>query len=467
MRWLALVAALVTACGPASAPSVRAPTRAKESRAELDRFLADEGRLLALVGSTDPRVAARGAPSDADTIHHAAMAAVLAEDKGFAMEPGPGGADRPDVFSFDARGRALDAAAAILTRWKVPPNNPDPTSTIAPGLELELLGRFVASEKLRLASERALPRSASTLLGAIATTWRPPSDPKEIAPRDEWLAARIEEVSQSLAPKALTALEREELEDALDPLERVVGDSLPKSRAALVELRLAVQRLDPAAKGADRWTEISARLAADTGSRLSPETLLALLTADATALKAEIDKLVGVAITDDVASRAAELLVAPPVACHAADAGSRMRALEPPPERALDCALLARVIAAHTADEDLGVLVAMHDAVVTACRALVFARGGDDEAVALATPKLLATLSPTDEGRLDRFAAVHPVEAIARALSIAWIMRNGLAQAALRANALRDWGDSPLDVIDRELNPQPAGADTFRQLRLH
>ena len=461
--WLAAVFAL--ACGPATATRTTSPHDAKASRAELDRFLADETRVLALVGSTDPRVAARGAPVDADVTHHAAMAAVLAEDKGFAMEPGAD--ERPDVLSFDARGRALDEAAAILAKWKTPPANPDASSSLAPGLELELLGRFVASEKLRLAGERALPRSASTLLGAIASTWRPPSEPKDVGARDEWLARRLDEVTQSLAPKSLGALEREELEDALDPLERVVGDAMPKSRAGLVALRVALQRVDPAEKPADRWAEVSARLTADAGTRLSADTLLALLTAEAKLVRGEIDQLVGVRLSDEVAARAAELLVAPPAKCHAAPLGSRVRLLQPPPERSFDCALFDRLIAAHTAADELDVLVAMHAAIVTAARALVFARGGDDVTIALGTPKPLAPLSPTDEGRLDRFAAAHPVEAISRALSIDWLMRNGLAQAALRAESLRAWGDAPLDIVDRELHPQPAQQNRLRQSTLH
>jgi hypothetical protein len=477
MRRLALAAALgaaLVACGTAGAPRARsAPHEAKASRAELERFLGDENRLLALVASTDARVVARGVAEDDATLEHAAMGAILAEDTTLVMEPGP--PDRPDLFSFAARGRALDGAAAILARWQTPPADPDPASTLEPGLEVELLGRFVASEKLRLADERGLPRSASTLLGAIAATWRTPGplqsgkgpDMKALAARDEWLARRLGEVTQSLAPRSLTGLEREELEDALDPLEHAVGDALPKSRQALLDVRLAVQNLDPAPKGPDRWAAVSARLAADTGTRLSPDTLLALFAQEARLVRGEIDKLVGVEVTDDVVSRAAGLLLAPPEACRAANFASRMRALQPPPERSLGCALRARVAAAQSSAEMLGVLVAMHEAIVTAAHALVFARGGDDAAVALAAPKAIAPMSPTDEGRLDRFAAVHPVEAIARALSIEWLMRGGMAEAALRARAWSAFGDAPLDVIDRELHPHPREKSHLRQSTLH
>jgi hypothetical protein len=112
------------------------------------------------------------------------------------------------------------------------------------------------------------------------------------------------------------------------------------------------------------------------------------------------------------------------------------------------------VIAAHTADENLDALIAMHDAIIAASWAVVLARGGGADTIALTTPRPLAPMSPTLEGKLMRFAAARPVEAMDRALSIEWIMRNGLAEAALRADAWKTFGDAPLDVIERELHPE-------------
>ena len=159
-------------------------------------------------------------------------------------------------------------------------------------------------------------------------------------------------------------------------------------------------------------------------------------------------------MTEEIAARAADLVLAPDATCRAPFTGSKMRALGPPEERAFDCTMRTRIIDAHTAEENLNVLVAMHDAVVAGGWALVFARGGDATTIALAAPRLIAPLSPTASGKLTRFAATHPIEAISRALSIEWIMRNGLGEAALRADAWKNFGDAPLDVIDRELHPQ-------------
>ncbi len=396
------------------------------------------------MAAADARIAARGITADKASLQHATMGAILAEDPSLAME-----GDRPDIFSFDVRARAIDAAAGTLARWKTPPEDVLGTR---PGLEMELLARFIASEKLRLASERDLPRSAGVLLGALVTTWRTP-DVKDVSDQDDWLSRRFSEVTKSLGPKSLTPDERDELDDALDPLEHLL-EGFAKSHAALVELRLAVQRVDLANKPRDRWDVVSARLAADTGARLSSETLLAFLSTEAKSLRDEIDKLVGVKMTEDLAARAADVVLAPDGTCRAAFTGSKMRALGPPEERAFDCTMRARVIAAHTADENFDVLVAMHDAVVTAAWALVFARGGDATTIALAAPRLIAPLSPTASGKLTRFAATHPIESISRALSIEWIMRNGLGDAALRAEAWKNFGDAPLDIVDREVHPQ-------------
>jgi hypothetical protein len=437
------VVAFVWACG-GTTPTTHTNVPTKPNHSEIDQFVADEDRILNVMAAADARVAARGITLDENSLHHATMGAILAEDPSLAME-----GDRPDVLSFDVRGRAIDSAGELLARWKTPPEDVLGTR---PSLEMELLARFIASEKLRLASERDLPRSAGVLLGALATTWRTP-DLKDVSTQDDWLARRFAEVTKSLGPKSLTADERDELDDALDPLEHLL-EGLPKSHAALVELRLAVQRVDLAMKPRDRWDQVSARLAADAGMKLSSETLLALIGTEAKAVRDEIDKLVGVKVTEEVAERAANLVLAPDGTCRAPFTGSKMRALGPPEERAFDCTMRDHVIAAHTAEEYLDVLLAMHDAIVAGAWALVFARGGDATTIAMGAPRLVAPLGPIASGKLTRFAATHPIEAISRVLSIEWIMRNGLGEAAMRAEAWKNWGDAPLDIVDRELHPQ-------------
>jgi hypothetical protein len=442
--------ALLVLVACSGAHSGASPPHTMASRAELDRFIADEERALMLLAAADPRIAARGIKADEAALHHATMGAILAEDATLGME-----GDRPDVLSFEVRARALAMTSEIVGHWKVPPANPDAASPMRPALEIELLGRLITSEKLRLASERDLPRSAGILVGGLAATWRAPAL-KDVSTLDNWLSRRLGEITQAIVPQSLTTLERDDLDDALDPLERVVGDVLPKSRAALVEIRLATGRMDPAAHAPDRWSAlIAGRLQADTGTMLSSDTLLAFFATEAASLRKEIAELV-VNVTDERAARAGETLFHDTSvdACQPMGAGSRVRSLEPPPERAFDCALRARVIAAHTAEENLDALIAMHDAVIAASWAVVLVRGGGAETIAMTTPRPLAPMSPTLEGKLMRFAATRPIEAMDRALSIEWIMRNGLAEAALRADAWKTFGDAPLDVIQRELHPK-------------
>jgi hypothetical protein len=445
VRGAPLVLAVCVACGGSTGAPLQHPAK-PAGRAALDKFLGDEERVLVLLAAADPRVAARGVVVDEDALHHAAMGGILAEDPTLAME-----GNRPDVLSFDVRDHALQMASKIMAGWVAPPTDPDPASALRPEIELELLHRLVAEETLRLANERAVPRSASTLLGGLAATWRTPAK-KDVSFKDDWLSRRLGEMEAALGPQSLTLLERNELDDALDPIERVMADGLPKSRQALVRLRLAVEGVETATRGADRWHAVGEQLQADTGTVLSADTLLSLLQTEAKQLATDVAELV-VKVTEEAATRAGELLVGPLETCHTTTP-SRIRSLEPPPERLFDCSLRARLIAAHTADEVLGVLLELHDAVVAAAWAVVLARGGDDTAIALAAPRPLSPMTPTIEGKLKRFAATHPVEAVARALSIEWVMRNGLGEAALRAEAWRAFGDAPIDVIDREVHPQ-------------
>ncbi|HSQ66243.1 MAG TPA: hypothetical protein VLM85_23635 [Polyangiaceae bacterium] len=458
-----LLCAGLAACGGANtATHLADPPRPPADRAELDRFIADEDRFLLVLAAADPRIAARTgkAPSE-EALRRAALGALLAEDTTAAVE-----GNRTDVLSFEVRAHSLEGAAKLLASWRIPPS--DPEGTLQPGLELELMGRLLASEKVRLKDERDLPRSAGQLLRGIASAWHAASDPKELAERDGWLSSRLAQIAQSLSPKSLTLVERDDLDDAIDPLERIVTDAMPKSQAALVKLRLAVQNMETGVTGPDRWPAVAERLATDSGSRLSAETLLALLGTQAKALDQEIGQLVGVKVTDDEFARAAGLLVAEPAECHPPQPiPSRVRALASPSERSFRCALLGRVIAAKTADDELDVLVAMHTATVVGAWAVVLARGADRSALPLAAPKPLAFMAPDVEARLLRLAMTRPVMALEHALAVEWLMRRGLAQATLRAQAWQGYGDAPLDVIERELHPEPRPRNALRETHGH
>ena len=455
---LLLLAGLAACGGPSTAARSTEQPRTPADHAELDRFIADEDRFLLVLAAADPRIAARtGKEPSEEALRRAALGALLAEDTTAAVE-----GNRTDVLSFEVRAHSLEGAAKLLASWKVPPS--DPEGTAQPGLELELMGRMLASEKARLKDERELPRSAGQLLRGIASAWHAASDAKQLSERDGWLSSRLAQIAQSLSPRSLTLVERDDLDDAIDPLERIVTDAMPKSQAALVRLRLAVQNMETGATGPDRWPAIAERLQTDSGSRLSAETLLALFGTQTKALEQEMGQLVGVKVTDEQFARAAGLLVAEPAVCHPPrPIPSRVRALASPSERSFRCGLLGRVIAAKTADDELDVLTAMHTATVVGAWAVMLARGADRSTLPLAAPKSLAFLAPDAEARLLRLATTRPVMAIEHALAVEWLMRQGLAQASLRAQAWQSFGDAPLDVIERELHPVARPRNALRE----
>ena len=104
-------------------------------------------------------------------------------------------------------------------------------------------------------------------------------------------------------------------------------------------------------------------------------------------------------------------------------------------------------------------------ATVAGAWAVSLARGAERGTLSMTTPKPLAFLPPDVEARVLRLAATRPVLAIENALAIDWLMRRGLAQASLRAQAWQDFGDAPLDIVTRELHPEPRIKPLMRETR--
>ncbi len=448
----ALLAVACAACGPAAPPpheAGRARAEARADRSALGRFLADEDRIVTLLAATDPRIAlrARVSPSDAQ-LRKSVVGAILAEDPDVGVEGG-----RTDVLSFDARGRALTAAAGVLAGWKRPIADPAPGRHLQPELERELLGRWLTAERSRLRTERELPRSAGTLVRGLVAGWRAPRTPQALAQRDEWLAKRLDAVAASLTAGALSLVEREDLEDALDPLETKVEVGWPRSQAALTRLRIAAENMQVAPAGKDRWKEVAAALAAQVGTTLTPETLSRLFESEDRQLRAAVDALMVVKATDEGYAAAVDDALRTPGDCPAPQTPSRLRRMQPPPERAGICALGPALEEAQTADQQLVVLMSMQAQVVAARWAIALAHGAGT-GVLDAIVKPMAFLPPEREGRLLRFAATRPVEAIGRGLAVEWLMRQGMAAAGPRASAWLAFGDVPMDVLERELRPR-------------
>ena len=85
--------------------------------------------------------------------------------------------------------------------------------------------------------------------------------------------------------------------------------------------------------------------------------------------------------------------------------------------------------------------------------ALAVASGTDTAKPATEQARPMTFLPPDREQRLLRFASTRPVEAIARGLAVEWLFRDGVPAARIRASAWLEFGDVPMDVLERDLRP--------------
>jgi hypothetical protein len=436
--------AVLAAC-ESPPPNVPGP-RAADARTEADAVGALGARIdrtLAGLAAVDARFARRAglAPTDAE-LRRAGMDAIFAEDPSARFVSGT-----LDPFSVDARARAIARLVpgarpddALAERSDRPPTRPR--------LEHELLFRLVSAEKERAAREAKLPRAGSALVRAVTLGWTPPADDADREHRDRWLSGRLEELEASLVDASLSGLERDELADALDPLEARLGAGFAKSEAQLtrLEVRLGDMQTGPAAP----WDTADAELRAEVGAVVLPVALRGVLASMETPLREALDATPD-AEREDVQERALHILVddAP---CTLGSGGVRMASLPAPEARSLACRLVAA--ASRAPAGDAAVLLAMHDAVVVASWALHVRTGGAGDATRSARrPRL--RLTPESEGRLERRAAVRSVEMLAGALAVGWLAREGLPRTRERAMRWAAFGEAPFDVVWRELEAAP------------
>jgi hypothetical protein len=413
-----------------------------------------EDEVLRDLAAIDRRFAlrARITPRD-DDLRRVAMAAVFAEDQSLAVVDGA-----IDPFSFDARARGLAAVKKKLAA--IPRDLPRaaPGMTPAPALEHELLVRLVGDEEARLDEERALPRSASSLVRAIVETWTLPSSPALAAERDRWLSRRLAEVRVSLGAatdeaSGLDVVRARELDDALDALEHLVdAPGLNGATAELVKLRdaLEAQGTRPAMRARDDWPKVSRRVQAHLGIAVDPATLDRRLADAQGKVRAAAERATAAAKLEGDALGArvsAAMFGATP--CVDAVAGSRVRSMAPPPERGPVCRL-RHVLTAATDDASRAVALAtMHDDIVVARWAIAVAHGEGTIAELAAKHRLFVRSTPDVTARLERAALARPVSAIAAGVAAAMLIQGD--DPIARARAWTALGEVPLDVAEREL----------------
>lgn len=438
--------ALLFAClalARCASPPPNVPTRGEGgARAEeaATAALAERiDRTLEGLAAVDGRFAKRAgiAPKEAD-VRRAAMDAIFAEDRSARFVSGA-----LDPFSVDARARAI---AKLLPSARPDDALPERSERppMRPRLEHELLFRLVASEKDRAAREAKLPRAGSALVRAVVLGWSPPADAAEREARDRWLAGRLEELEDALEDGSLSGLERDELEDSLDPLEALLDGGFARSEAQLA--RLEVRLLEMRTGAAAPWDAVDAELRAEVGAVVLPGSLRGALDADERVLREALDRTPD-ADREDVQERALRLLVddAP---CTLGSGGVRLASLAAPEARALACRLVAAT--ARSPAGDAAVLLAMHDAIVVATWALHVRTGGSGDATRV-TRRPRLHLTPESEGRLERRAAVRAAAMIGAALAVGWLLRDGIPHARERAMRWAAFGEAPFDVVWREV----------------
>ncbi len=458
MREALLAGVCVLACGCARGEMApRAPVSggaAMEDATAAHGFAAWERAILTDLAAVDPRLSLRLriVPSESQ-VERATLGAILAEDGDLRVVEG-----RADLFSFDGRARALDA---LLARASVPPRAPASGDERAFEIaETELLSRFLAEERARVSEERRLPWSGSELLRGVVATWTLPREMSAQRERDAWLAARLDAVRTSVGGGALPVVGMTELDDALDPLEHLTEPSgFSLSEAAIVRLRVTLGTGPSGPSAGLGWEALDERLAVHLGLH-TPEVALrteiqrteARLRDEAVALLSSLPK-----DGERAARRAATEILLVEGACDGRGGPSLVRTVAPPPERSPVCGALRAIADANGPTEDLAALIAVHDAVVLSQWALAIHVDHRDAEQAPEGHSLLGDVPPERVAHLIRFAAARPVACLAVARMASLLDAEGAEGRKARAKWWLEFGDAPLDLVEKEMGTLSAG----------
>jgi hypothetical protein len=458
VRGLPLALASLAACAPSAsltsaraAPSVAAPPALADDRAAVRAFAAVEDDALGWLSAADPRLAVRANVCAPDAVLAAiGQEAVLAEDAAAQIR-----GRSLDLFAFRARAHALAEAGKRAASFAAPlPETGTEEDTLArPRLERELLVRLVAEEQARAVEEAKLGDAAGDLVRGILATWTAPdgTDARDRdardrdardrdADRDSWVSARLRLIRDGLraAPPRDGPFD---LDVALYPLERLLAPlEFPRGSAAIAEVRVVMDQ----DMGAGPALATPARVADGAKAHLGVDADAAALAVRLAALETRLHREAEQAVASGgldrnaVEARARALLfVARPCT---PPPRTRVRAIEPPPERAAICGAVRGLAEAGDAATALFVL---HDDVLLAIAA-----------VTTSPPPRTALLSKPEDDRVDdirRDARERPVVALGLALAAELIYAGRDPAARIAAwNAL---GDAPLDVVARELPP--------------
>ncbi len=429
---LILIAAVLSAC-------VAQPKEPPRAAASIDEWLLSyagafrraEPVLLGMLARTDARIAGR-----------------------FSRRTGVRGRFT-DPFLFDMRRRGHEDVLGEAQRCAIPKDLlPNAGPLTEHRIEQELLLRLIDEEEARLDQERRLPASAADLLRALAVSWPSLESATERGTTESLVAWRLDQVRGALAPNALSAMERDDLMDALDDLAQAIERApAPRAESAARRLHeeLAVLRVAPFdLRG---WEDVARPLRVHVGVVSGEAKLRSAFAGARGRLAAQLDvafAVLGPEGAEEV-RRMAGVKVARAPECPVIASMSSMRALAPPPERAWVCAAVFGAREAESELAELVSLIVLHDLVTAGAWAVDLHGDQRDPATVRARSPLIARIEPAAEALVLREAATHPVGPIGGAATVVLLLANGPAHVRDRADAWASFGDAPLDVIGREL----------------
>ena len=448
--WVPLVAASLWACAPHAVVPVVDATKAAadDEAARIAKLREDEEHVLEVIAASDPRFAVRVGGAKEERLHAASVKALANGDADAGIEDGA-----LDFFSFTARARSIEEAEAIVAHtpsFEIDVKT-DSTRAADAQLERELLVRLVAEEHARLDEERTLPRSASALVRGLVETWGAPESRHAAELRDARIARRLDEVRASLAGPDASRATLAELDDALDPLERIAtpGD-YSKTAQAIARLRVALGDAKPRVQEDDAsWPRLQAALRVHLGLTSTARDLRAHFEDAERALRAEASaRLSGAHLDEHDLAKRADALTLASASCAATVGGSRLRAFPPPPERAPACGALHALADSSGEAGLLAAVIALHDDVVVALWALALHEAHATPGHAIENAHPFFGAQPDREARLLHFAAARPVAAIG-AGEIASALETIDVPFAVEWLAR---GDVPIDIARRMLS---------------
>jgi hypothetical protein len=398
---------------------------------------------LGELGATDGRLALRlPVPPAREVIERAAGQAVVRGDEDVGII---GGAI--DLFSFKTREVRL--AALRLALAKAPEDG-----SAASRADKVLLARLLDSEDQRLNDERTKPELASDLVRGMVATWVSPATEADLNARDALVVRGLLHVTADIMMGQEQSLRINELEDAMDPLERLTVTGYPRAAKAFADARIALGQSHRPMMHGSKGPSLELGLAAHLGQVGGVSAVLPELAAEEVFLRREASAALGKLGSDaktGALETAASLVEADTPADIPKDA-TPARSLRPPPERALLNEPLKLVATAATPLDEAIALVTLHDDTAIALWALSLEHGPKDLDLARAGHPLIASVPSDKKDRLARAALVSPVRAIAPGLMAYLLDKADGVDRAARAVRWRHFGDAPLDIVAAQLD---------------